>query len=120
MAQLGGKSFFQLNPSWETKPVMGLLSQHAKHMYGMPSIILHVLDRCIICITQKLWTQRPRCTLAQVEKPYLNLETDHDGNPLLPDCEDWPKKSMEKKSLIRSYVAVAYRVFNFSCSISSN
>jgi len=53
-------------------------------------------------------------------KPYLNLETDHDGNPLLPDREDWPKKSMEKKLLIQSYVAVAYHVFNFSCSISSN
>jgi hypothetical protein len=34
MGQLGGMSFFQSHPDWETKPVMGLLSQHAKQMYG--------------------------------------------------------------------------------------
>ena len=41
-------------------------------------------------------------------KPYLDVETDGDGHPMLPDPSEWPKKGMDKKSLIRSYVAVAY------------
>ena len=41
-------------------------------------------------------------------KPYLDVETDGDGHPMLLDPSEWPKKGMDKKSLIRSYVAVAY------------
>ena len=41
-------------------------------------------------------------------KPYVEMETDEDGHPLLPDRSEWPKKSLDRKSLIRSYVAVAY------------
>jgi hypothetical protein len=46
---------------------------------------------------------------ATSRKPYLQLETDDDGHPLLPDPSEWPKKGMDKKSLVRSYVAIAYR-----------
>jgi len=42
-------------------------------------------------------------------KPYLNFETDDEGHPILPERSQWPKKGMDKKALVRSYVAVAYR-----------
>jgi hypothetical protein len=41
-------------------------------------------------------------------KPYVEMETDDDGHPLLPDWSEWPKKSLDRKSLIWSYVAVAH------------
>jgi hypothetical protein len=34
MGELGGKSFFQCNSDWDRKPIMGLLSTHARDMYG--------------------------------------------------------------------------------------
>jgi hypothetical protein len=52
-------------------------------------------------------------------KPYLDLEMDEEGHPILPDPSEWPKKGMEKKALIRSYVAVAYsqsQIFNLGYS----
>ena len=42
-------------------------------------------------------------------KPYIQLDRDDDGNPLLPDIAEWPSKGMDKKALIRSYVGAAYR-----------
>jgi hypothetical protein len=39
MGELGGKSFFQSNPDWDTKPVMALLGQHAKEMHGKPQFL---------------------------------------------------------------------------------
>lgn len=41
-------------------------------------------------------------------KPYVQLETDAKGNPLLPEPTEWPSKGMDKKALIRSYVGSAY------------
>jgi len=43
------------------------------------------------------------------QKPYMNLETDDEGHLILPERSQWPKKGMDKKALVRSYVAVAYR-----------
>lgn len=42
-------------------------------------------------------------------KPYVELATNDEGHPMLPDPSEWPSKGMDKKSLVRSYVAVAYR-----------
>jgi hypothetical protein len=44
-------------------------------------------------------------------KPYVELETDDDGHPVLPNRDEWPKKGIDKKALIRSYVVVAYREY---------
>lgn len=44
-------------------------------------------------------------------KPYMELDTNDLGYPVLPDPMDWPKKGMEKKALIRSYVVMAYREY---------
>jgi hypothetical protein len=41
-------------------------------------------------------------------KLYIQLDTDGDGNPLLPELTEWPSKGMDKKALIRSYVGSAY------------
>lgn len=106
MAQLGGKSFFQSNPDWETKPIMGLLSQHAREMHGQ--IILLHSEYMLIFKIDTVNTKIMTCGSTS-RKPYVEIETDEDGHPLLPDRSEWPQKSMEKKSLIRSYVAVAYR-----------
>jgi hypothetical protein len=43
------------------------------------------------------------------QKLYVEMETNNDGHPLLSDQSEWPKKSLDRKSLIQSYVAVAYR-----------
>lgn len=42
-------------------------------------------------------------------KPYMEVDVDEHGHPLLPNPDEWPKKGTERKALVRSYVAVAYR-----------
>ena len=46
-------------------------------------------------------------------KPYLELDIDDDGNPILPDPLEWPQKVTDKKALMRSYIVVAYHMFIF-------
>ena len=44
-------------------------------------------------------------------KPYMELDIDDDGKPILPDPLEWPQKATDKKALMRSYIVVAYRKF---------
>ena len=58
-------------------------------------------------MTEEAKFQPPSGTSSR--KPYIQLDTDVNGNPLLPDPTEWPSKGMDKKALIRSYVGSAYR-----------
>lgn len=108
MAELGGKSFFQLNPDWEKQPIMGLMNTHAKDMYGKNTrpTYLHLNHHPLPAEADETILIPPT---GMNRKPYMELERDEDGHPVLPDRDDWPKKGIDKKALIRSYVVVAYR-----------
>jgi len=65
------------------------------------------------CINQTIFTAEADVNLqppmGMNRKPYMELNTNDLGYPMLPDLADWPKKGMDKKALIQSYVVMAYR-----------
>lgn len=42
-------------------------------------------------------------------KPYVDISTDQQGHPLLPPKQDWPERVTDRHSLVRAFVAAAYR-----------
>ena len=109
MRELDGTSFFQSNSDWETKPIMGLLSSHAKDMYG----VLIITSAKTLGGDKEQLIEAADDSILKVQtsthqKPYMSVEVDENGHLLLPNPDEWPKNGMEWKALIRSYVAVAY------------